>query len=242
MSEGPNRRKQDSEAAGTRSNPALLASASSPKPDAANLPAARRLRVAKYEDPFASLRRQILRIALVFVVPIISIIALIWIVVIVVTANLPTPVNLTNEGQTVSSLPDVPLPSGLRPVNRDIDPEFAKTSLVLTSVWVPNYDGSVLGTELFNSNRTISEISNFYDDQLVKKGKWQLLKRSKFREHTYLLYGRGTNNPKIVDGLFIDMEQLTEENINSRSGLLDSRAKIGDNIVLLFKQRLIQRT
>jgi hypothetical protein len=205
----------------------------------------RRLKVATYEDPYASLRRQLIRIGLIFVAPVVSILAIVLIVFWVLTSSFGVtvvPASETTAGQVVSKLPEVPLPSGLRPLNRATNFDNTQLANSLVNTWIPFYDVTTLGTEIFNTGKSLNDIVAFYDEQLVKNNRWQLYKRSQFKEHTYLFYTRGTSNPRVVDGIFIDIEALLESNYNKRGGLLDSQAKIGDNIIILFKQRLIQQT
>jgi hypothetical protein len=203
----------------------------------------RRLKVATYEDPFASTRRQLIRIGLVFVAPIVSVIAVglivFWVLNSTINITAPPP---TTEGQVISNLPDVPLPGGLRPLSRNVGYDTSQLANNLVNSWIPFYDVTTLGTEIFNTSKKLDELVTFYNDQLVKTNRWQLFKRSQFRAHTYLLYVRGTNNPRVVDGIFIDIETLGEDNFSRRGSLLDRQAKIGDNIIILFKQRLIQQT
>lgn len=226
-----------------RDNERSLTVAGTNPPNAPRPAPVRRLRVAKYDDPYAGLRRQLIRIGLVFVAPVVSVVVVVLIVLWVLNGGFNSNSSTTiTEGQLVSSLPDVPLPSGLRVLNREISYDSSVLATNLAKSWIPFYDITTLGTELFNTTKTVEELAVFYDNQLVKTNKWQLFRRSQYKEHTYLLYLRSTNNPKVADSIFIDIETLKDTNFSKRISLLDNQAKIGDNIIILFKQRLVQQS
>jgi hypothetical protein len=199
-------------------------------------------RVAIYQDKGRRWRRSLLRFGLVFVGPLLAI-GLIGLIVLNVVNENKVAVTVETESTT---LDDIPVPPGVRAIGRARNLDQSISADIYFRQVLPNYRQNFKGAATYITSKSQDEIKKFYDSKLVepKPPPWQSYGKPIVTTELYrTLYMRALPNgpPNSIEALVLQIEPVNKDILKKDPDYYDAQAKIGENVIVLWKSWLVPR-
>ncbi|MBN9388550.1 MAG: hypothetical protein J0I20_10900 [Chloroflexi bacterium] len=213
------------------SDPALL----NPLPQA-------RVRVAFYEDPGVKLRTILRKIALTVIAPLIALFIIGFIVL--STINQPKPVvPIATESVVLS---DVPVPAGVRPIQRATLYSPKQFIDVYLNQVLPSYTDDFKAAATYIGPKTQDELKDFYNTRLLQNKAlgWQVYGKPTTYNISYTsLYVRALPSQVsgTIEALVVQFEPVDLNILRSDPLYYDSQTKPGEIAIILSKAWLVPR-
>ncbi len=201
-------------------------------------------KIAVYRDKTAPLRRNLIRIGLIFIAPIVAIGIILLIVfgAIQDNANKVVPVVETES----IALQVIPVPGGVRPISRALNLNQKRSAEIYFDRTLPQYLNDFKGAATYISGKSKEEIKKFYDSKLVepKPPPWQTFGNPLTSGSFYtVLYLRALTNgpPGSIEALVLQIEPVSRDILKKDPEYYDLQAKEGENVIILWKSWLVPR-
>lgn len=212
-------------------DPALLASTRPHK-----------VRVAVYNDTTLKIRTLLRRLALTVVAPLVAL--LIIGLIVFSTFNQPK-ASLPIATESVA-LGDVPVPAGVRPIQRATLYSPRQFVDVYLNRVLPTYTDQFKSAASYIGSMSQDELNNFYTSRLLqnKALAWQSYGKSATYNITFTsLYVRALSSqvPGSVEALLVQFEPVNAEILRQDPAAYDKEAKLGETVLILSKAWLIPR-
>lgn len=196
-------------------------------------------RVASYDDAGDGLLRKLIRVALVFVLPALTIGLIVWIVMGVLSQTTVSP-PLETESQV---LENIPVPAGARPI-----PRAAKFSQlqVAETYYTSNFAAYQLvehkGAASYITPKPRPELLNYYKTKLVDSKQWQSFGNfpdgGEKTVRLYIKQLRYANVANALEVVLITFEGVNAEILKRDPDYYDRQAKVGDSVIVITKSWL----
>ena len=216
------------------------------------------LAVANYRDPYYKRYRQVVRICLAFVLPLIVVATLAYIVIGYVSDNLASQPTVRES----NALNDIPMPVGSIRAPVPIDTVWQEVTTV-EKVWMGSYNAGDGQTEAYlvdvpDQQEPIAWMGDYYQQKLVQTKQWALQKNIIYNGKIEVpptstgapieikqgptegqrLYIQVITNGQVFRGLFIDYRLVTTQVLKDNPGIYGPQAKNGQLYVVLTKNIL----
>lgn len=201
-----------------------------------------RVRVATYDDPGVNLRATFRKIALAVIAPLIALCLIGFIVL--STINQPRPsVPIQTESVVLG---DVPVPAGVRPIERATLYSPKQFIDVYLNRVLPNYSDQFKSAATYIGPKTLDELKEFYNTRLLqnKALAWQPYGKPATYNITYTsLYVRALASqvPGSIEALVVQFEPVDLNILKSDPNYYDKQTKPGETAIILSKAWLIPR-
>ncbi len=183
----------------------LLARAFGEKPKAETV----RRRVATYKDPYADLRRKLLRISLTFVLPAIALLVIGFVTITTVLSNRQEDVIPT---ETIT-MTDIAIPAN---VKRSPGGESSYTTYFKNQAetLLPAYSVQITKTESYVAiGKTGRNLLDYYKVKLIDSKKWKLEKQIGLSTALITIYTRPLTNGQ-VEGVIMQLQARSYDELN----------------------------
>ena len=215
----------------TAADPALLYPA---RPD--------RVRVAVYNDTSIRVKTLLRRTALTVIAPLIALLIVGFIVL--TTINQPQP-SLPIETESVA-LVDVPVPAGVRPIQRATLYSPKSFIDVYLNRTLPNYSNQFKSAASYIGSMPQADLINFYSTRLLQNKAlgWQTYGKPATYNITFTsLYVRSLASqvPGSIEALVVQFEPVEANILKQDPAYYDKQAKLGDTVIILSKAWLTPR-
>jgi hypothetical protein len=224
--------------------------------------------VAVYKAPQSELARILTRTTLIYIAPVFFVVVIALVVYITIISN--TPETLPTTTAESVTMTDIPLPIGVREINKNPDPTFGQLSANFVNTAIPNFLATTQATEIYAAKNTPDTFNNFYNDKLIKTGLWKQYNKSKIeypyeytpyypgqplstplppnttpdlknaRTYVFYYYTRATKDPRVFDVIFFRYEEMKSEAQATQRGQMLGR-KIEFGDTILYLSKLIVR-
>jgi hypothetical protein len=218
------------------------------------------LAVANYRDPYYKRYRQVVRICLAFVLPLIVVAVLAYIIIGYISDNLASQPTVRES----NALNDIPVPIGSIRAPAATDAVWQEVSTI-EKVWMGSYNAGEGQTEAYLVNvpdqqEPIAWMGNYYQQKLaqIKPKPWALQRNIIYNGKIEVpptstgapigikqgpvqgqyLFIQVIANGQIFGGLFIDYRLVTAQVLKDNPGLYGPQAKDGQLYVVLTKNIL----
>ncbi len=202
--------------------------------DQANVP------VAVYKDPYAKVRRQLIKLSLLVIGPLLAI----AIIASIVYFNFIGANSATIDTNTPESviMDNIPLPGGSKLLSKDQTGIYSNSAIGMFSAAIPNYAAVDAKTEIYVNKKSVDDLISYYSTKMPKSGAWQQYNKGKVEIDSFIIYFyvRSTNTPKVIEGAKIQYEKLTPELLLRRGNLVGNKASSGDTLLYISKVVLRQ--
>lgn len=197
--------------------------------------------VAVYEETSNPLLRTLLRVTLVFLLPVLGLI-LIGVVVFGVIQD-----SINSSKPTVADtvvLNNVPIPAGSRTINRGKLAQYSIAEATLNRV-LPNYNIlKHVDMAAYISPKSIKELLVYYDDKLLKSKAWQSYgSMGNGGEITFRLYltGVSTSIPNSLEALVVSLERVDAGILKQDPLYYDRQATPNETVLIITKSWVAPR-
>jgi hypothetical protein len=201
-----------------------------------------RVRVAFYDDPGVKLRTALRKIALTVVAPLIALLIIGFIVL--STINQPRPVVPIATESVV--LGDVPVPAGVRPIERATLYSPRQFIDVYLNRVLPTYTDDFKSAATYIGPKTQDELKDFYNSRLLQNKAlgWQVYGKPATYNISYTsLYVRALPSQVsgTVEALVVQFEPVDLTILRSDPQYYDNQTKPGETAIILSKAWLVPR-
>ena len=201
-----------------------------------------KVRVAVYNDTSEKFRTLFRRIALTVIAPIIALLLIGFIVL--STINQPRP-SLHIQTESVA-LGDVPVPAGVRPIERATLYSPRPFIDVYLNRILPNYSDQFKSAASYIGPMSQDELSAFYSSRLLqtKSLGWQTYGKPTTYNITFTsLYVRALSSqvPGSVEALVVQFEPVNTDILKQDPAYYDKQTKPGETVIILSKAWLTPR-
>jgi hypothetical protein len=217
-----------------------------PGPDPAllypNTTGAAKVPVAVYKDNSVGFKVLLRKFALTVLAPLLAIIIIGVIVISTFTEN---KVSVPIESESVV-LSDVPVPAGVRPIERaKIYTQQQFIGVYLNQV-LPNYTSEYKGAASYMTSKSFDELNAFYTSRLLqtKSLRWQSFGKPTTYNLTYTsLYLRAlvSQVPGSIEALVVQLEPVNATILKKDPAYYDRQTKLGETVIILSKAWLVPR-
>ena len=200
------------------------------------------VRVAVYNDKSVKLRTFIRRVTLAFIAPLIALLIIGFIVF--STINQPKPsLPIATESVVLS---DVPVPAGVRPIQRATIFSPKQFIDVYLNQTLPKYSDQFKSAASYIGPKSQDELNAFYKTRLLqtKSLGWQAYGKPTSYNITFTsLYVRALNSqvPGSIEALVVQFEPVKAEVLKQDPTYYDSQTKLGETVLILSKAWLVPR-
>jgi hypothetical protein len=171
--------------------------------------------VAVYRDPYARLRRSLIRVSLTFILPALSLLLIGFVVFNVVISN---QVEAPTTAESVT-LTNVPLPANVR---RTADTaaelnRLGSTYKNLASSWLPTYNMRLIKAERYEAiGRTGAQIYGYYKTKLIDTKQWRVQNQAILVNSLEVLLVRDLTNGE-RETLLLEVQTGADKDLNKPS-------------------------
>jgi hypothetical protein len=199
-------------------------------------------RVATYDDAGGGFLRKLLRVVLLFVLPVLAIALIVWIVIGVLSQNTVSP-PLEAESQI---LDNIPVPAGARPIPRAA--KFSQLQIAeayytnsFPAYWLIEHKGAAS----YVTPKPRPELLTYYKTKLVDSKQWQQFGNfPDGGEKTVRLYIKQLRYGNVANALevvMITLESVNPEILKRDPDYYDRQAKPSDSVIVVTKSWLRPR-
>lgn len=203
---------------------------------------ANRVRVAVFDDPGARVRTFFRKFALTVIAPLVALLIIGFIVL--STLNQPKPV-VPIATETVV-LSDVPVPVGVRPIERATLYSPKQFVDVYLNQVLPSYSDDFKSAATYIGPKTQDELKDFYNNRLLQNKSlgWQVYGKPTTYNITYTsLYVRALPSQVsgTIEALIVQFEPVDLNILRSDPAYYDKQTKPGEVAIILSKAWLVPR-
>ncbi len=201
-----------------------------------------KVRVAVFNDTSEKFRTVIRRIALTVIAPVVALLIIGFIVL--STINQPK-LSLPIETESVV-LGDVPVPAGVRPIERATLYSPSQFIDVYLNQVLPNYSDQFKSAASYIGPNSQDELNAFYNTRLLqtKSLRWQTYGKPATYNITFTsLYVRALSSqvPGSIEALVVQFEPVSVGILKQDPAYYDKQAKLGETVIILSKAWLTPR-
>lgn len=199
--------------------------------------------VAIYNHNTTSTGRFIRKIGLTLVAPLLAVIIIGVIILTTVNQDKASSPPIQTESVVLS---DVPVPAGVRPIQRAKTYTQQQFIDVYLNQVLPNYSDEYKGAASYITSRSFDEANNFYITRLLqtKSLQWQAYGKPTTYNLSYTtLYLRALSSqvPGSVEALVVQLEPVDSVILKKDPTYYDAQAKLGETVIILSKAWLVPR-
>lgn len=192
--------------------------------------------VATYQPGRSPFLRTLLKISLVFILPVLALALIVWIVVGIIQEGAANARPIETDTLVIDN---IPIPAGARPIARNN--KAAQFSIAEANILrvLPNYHIlKHVGAATFISPKSVQELQSYYEDKLIKTKAWQTYGNTgNGGVITLKLYLKGlaSNVPNSLEAVLISLEKIDPTVLRDDPQYYDRQTKLSETVIVVTK-------